>query len=1376
MQGLVHPAARTPGHGSAAGARPGQARRRPAFSPRVLTPLALTPLARAILAAGLLASPLLLQAAGPLPALASGALPTGLQVRAGQAAVQTTGQQMVVRNSPGAILNWKSFDIGAAASVRFDQANAASKVLNRVTGDDPSRILGRLSSNGQVWLLNPNGVLFGQGARVDVAGLVSSTLRLGDSDFLAQRYRFTADEGLAATVRNEGALQSSFGGQVLLLGGRVENHGDILAPGGQVALGAASAVDLVDTGLPNLAVRVAVPAGEVLNLGRLAAAGGRVDVYGAIVNQQGLVSALSLGQGAEGQLVLRASDTLSLGATSRTEASGLDVGQRGGDVTLQGRHIALAAGATVEASGDAGGGRIRVGGGLQGRDTDLANAATVQVAAGALLAADALGQGRGGQVMVWSDQLTRFEGLLRARGGALGGDGGFAEVSSKGELGFNGLADLRAVAGAAGSLLLDPSFLTIAATGANLSGQGDDLGSGSVLFGQYPRINSVITAGALNTQLALGNVLLQADNDITVNAPVEGSNALTLQAGRHILVNSSVRAASGIHLSANDPGGADSGFGVVQMAASASLDAGSGTLTISHNGGSGTHRLAGALSAGTLAIEGPVQLMGASTWTLSGDSTVASAISGNQGLTKAGSGTLTLAGSNNYGGGTTVAQGTLATAAADQLPDLGTLTVAAGASLALGGNDSIGALAGAGNVVLGDASLVSDASSNTSFSGRISGAGGFTKQGSGWLTLSGSNTYTGMTTVRTDSGRLIVAGTGEALPGALTIDGGRVVLDNSSRLTLPSLSMVGGWLSGTGEVLVSGPFTVSGSSAEINGSGSFATRGASSINLERANSGFLGVSKPWTNTGTLTLAGDDYLFFGYSQGTGGSLTNAAGGSVVLATSAASAMRVYTGASNVFSNAGSLRQTATGAHAIDLNTFTNTGTVEVQAGTLELSANGTDSGLYRIDAGATLAVTGGTRQFASGIGVSGSGTLQVAGGTLNLGNGSAITLANLQLSGGELTGSGDLIVSGAFSVDRSQVSLGGSGTLTTEGNSTVNLSAGGSFLGLGRTWVNRGILSISGDDFIYLGYPSGGSPSLLNAAGATLNLDTSAATPLALYTGTPSVINQGTLNHNTAARQLVNVLFSNSGTLNQNAGTLVLSANGSDSGRYNVASGATLEIGGGTRVLGSSANVAGAGSLLVSGGTTTIEGALDLANTGAAIGVSNGTLNFGGSASGNFAPVTVSGGTLNFNNSATVTVPSLTLSAGTLGGSGNLTVSGAFDVTGRHANLDGSGTLTTRGSSTVDMAEVNGGYLGIGRNWLNEGTLTFGGNDFAYIGYPSGSAVTLTNAAGATLNLNTSATNALAHYSGSTAIVNQGTLNHNAAGRHTVSAATAARCS
>ena len=156
---------RTPPDSPHVARQPSPHRRR--FAPR--------PLALALAAASLLSLP----ARGVTGACAGGALAERAERRpAARPAAVVNGQQMTVTNSANSILNWQSFSIGADNGVHFAQPDAASKVLNRVVGNDPSAILGSLSSNGGVWLLNPNGVLFGQGARVDVGGLVTSTLRL----------------------------------------------------------------------------------------------------------------------------------------------------------------------------------------------------------------------------------------------------------------------------------------------------------------------------------------------------------------------------------------------------------------------------------------------------------------------------------------------------------------------------------------------------------------------------------------------------------------------------------------------------------------------------------------------------------------------------------------------------------------------------------------------------------------------------------------------------------------------------------------------------------------------------------------------------------------------------------------------------------------------------------------------------------------------------------------------------------------------------------------------------------------------------------------------------------------------------------------------
>ena len=95
------------------------------------------------------------------------------------------GKQLTVTNSPGSIINWQSFSIAPGELTRFVQQNASSSVLNRITGQNPSQILGALQSNGKVFLINPNGIVFGANSRVDVNGLVASSLNLTDADFLS---------------------------------------------------------------------------------------------------------------------------------------------------------------------------------------------------------------------------------------------------------------------------------------------------------------------------------------------------------------------------------------------------------------------------------------------------------------------------------------------------------------------------------------------------------------------------------------------------------------------------------------------------------------------------------------------------------------------------------------------------------------------------------------------------------------------------------------------------------------------------------------------------------------------------------------------------------------------------------------------------------------------------------------------------------------------------------------------------------------------------------------------------------------------------------------------------------------------------------------
>ena len=231
--------------------------------------------------------------------LAAYALPMGGQVSAGQGSIgQSASAMTVTQQSPKLAINWQSFGIGAAESVNFAQPSASAIALNRVLGADASQIYGRLSANGQVWLLNPNGVLIGGGAQVNVGGLVASTLNLSDADFLGGKRSFSGSGG---SVVNQGALSAADGGYVALLGGKVSNEGVIQARLGTVALGAGNQVTLdfagdkllnlqVDQGAVNALVEnkqlIRADGGAVLLSARAANA-----LLDTVVNNAGIIEA-----------------------------------------------------------------------------------------------------------------------------------------------------------------------------------------------------------------------------------------------------------------------------------------------------------------------------------------------------------------------------------------------------------------------------------------------------------------------------------------------------------------------------------------------------------------------------------------------------------------------------------------------------------------------------------------------------------------------------------------------------------------------------------------------------------------------------------------------------------------------------------------------------------------------------------------------------------------------------------------------------------------------------------------------------------------------------------------------------------------------------
>jgi len=513
----------SPRHPSAIGSAPRRPITRPITLALLFASTALSGLAKAI--------PYSLFASIALSSAATAQdLPIGGTVSAGTASI-SRGETTVVVNqaSQNAAIEWQSFDIAAGNSVSFVQPNANAIALNRVLGADPSVILGSLSANGKVFLVNPNGVLFGKGAQVDVGGLVASTLDLGDADFMAGRYRFSGSGGGA--VRNEGSIIAD-GGYVALLGARVSNDGLIQANLGTVALAAGEAItlDVVGDGLLNVAVETGALAALARNGGVLRANGGTVVMSGdaagqllrTAVNNSGLIEARSFENHNGTIRLVGAPGGSAVTVSGSLDVSGAAAGQSGGKIVVTGQAVTLTGTARLDASGHAGGGSILIGGGYQGKDPGVANAATVTMERSVAIHTDATAAGNGGTVVLWSDGDTTALGTISARGGPAGGDGGLVETSGKRVISGGVTVDTLAPRGKAGLWLLDPLDYKIATTG------GDE------------------TPGQVTLSLATSNRVIQADHDITVADAITWTTPQTLElrAGNDVLVDAAMTAST----------------------------------------------------------------------------------------------------------------------------------------------------------------------------------------------------------------------------------------------------------------------------------------------------------------------------------------------------------------------------------------------------------------------------------------------------------------------------------------------------------------------------------------------------------------------------------------------------------------------------------------------------------------------------------------------------------------------------------------------------------------------------------------------------------------------------------------------------------------
>ncbi|MDD3029128.1 MAG: GLUG motif-containing protein, partial [Alphaproteobacteria bacterium] len=447
----------------------------------------------------------LLASVSPYAVLAN---PTGGTVVSGAADIESSGATLTVRQSTDkAIIDWRSFDIGVTETTTFEQPSSSSVALNRVNSAGASMIEGTLTANGNIVIVNANGVVFGAGSVVDVNGLLVTTADIENERFMAGDLTFDKAGNPEAVIESKGTITARDAGLVGLVAPTVLNSGVITAKLGRIHLasGEKVTVDFYGDGLLEVEASAALTEQIVKNEGRLEAEGGTIALTAAAAGEEinslveagGSIKATAV-ETKNGHIYLYAEkgETKVAGTLDASSAEGT-----GGHIEVLGETVTLTEKAEVKATGAGGGGTIEIGDATGTRQTTLMRDSVVN--------ASATENGDGGSVTVWSAEETTVAGSLYAKGGEEGGDGGFIETSSVGSVHIEGTAKVNTLApmGATGLWLLDPTDYTIAASG------GDETGA------------------SVTASLTTSNRMISTTGSIYVTDDVSWSaNTLTLEA------------------------------------------------------------------------------------------------------------------------------------------------------------------------------------------------------------------------------------------------------------------------------------------------------------------------------------------------------------------------------------------------------------------------------------------------------------------------------------------------------------------------------------------------------------------------------------------------------------------------------------------------------------------------------------------------------------------------------------------------------------------------------------------------------------------------------------------------------------------------------
>lgn len=367
-----------------------------------------------------------------MPGQIAWALPQGANVSAGNVQMLTIKNTMLIRQTTGsAVINWGGFDIDNGETVRFLQPGPGAAVLNRIGGGQ-STIAGRLLANGQVYLINPNGILFSSSAKVNVGGLVASGLNMSDRDFFARNLSFSGGGG---SVINEGSIRA---GKVTLVGGIVDNRGSI--GGGSVTLAAGQQSVLIDRALDG---KISISVDGVTDPSPTAVDTNQLLGFDGIV----IAATNTPDPGRENNVPLWISPETTNGLVYNWGTITAP-GQLGGDIQIQGVRVGQYGSVRADSETDVGdGGLINI------KANDF-----IHFSSNSVTTANAGKYGNGGNInIIANGTLLMPEGtVLESRGGSQRGDGGTIETSGHGGVMLGMTPRVDAPNGKNGLWILDP--------------------------------------------------------------------------------------------------------------------------------------------------------------------------------------------------------------------------------------------------------------------------------------------------------------------------------------------------------------------------------------------------------------------------------------------------------------------------------------------------------------------------------------------------------------------------------------------------------------------------------------------------------------------------------------------------------------------------------------------------------------------------------------------------------------------------------------------------------------------------------------------------------------------------------------------------------